>query len=85
MLVISARQPDRCSRCALPFNVLHHQFYHILLTSCEQLFTPARKVYDRGPVAEYTLISDNGTRLPLLHTKPIEHHPLLEQRVGPPS
>jgi len=69
MFVMSARQPDRCSRRTLPFNMLHHQFYHILLTSCEQLFTPARKVYDRDPVAEY-IHSDNGAHLSLLHTKP---------------
>ena len=56
MFLMSAPQPDRCSQCALPFNMLRHRFHHILLTSCEQLFTPARKVYNRDPVAEYTSI-----------------------------
>jgi len=84
MFVMSARQPDLCSKRALPFNMLHHQFYHILLTSCEQLFTPARKVYDRDPVTEYASIqtiahaSHYYTRNQIAERG--EHHPL-EQRV----
>jgi len=85
MFVTSTRQPDHCSRRALPFNMLHHQFYHILLTSCEQLFTPARKVYDRDPVAEYTSIQTTAHASHYYARNQIaergEHHPFLEQRV----
>jgi len=54
---------------ALPLNILHHRFYHTLLTSWKQLFTPARKVYDRSCRRIY-IHSDNSARLSLLHTKP---------------
>ena len=85
MFAMLARQPDRCSRCTLPFNMLRRRFYHILLTSCEQLFTPAWKVYDRDPVTEQTSIqtiayaSHFHTRNQIAERG--EHHPSLEQRV----
>ena len=85
MFVMSARQPDRCSRCALRFNMLRHRFYHILLTSCEQLFTPARKVYDRDPVVEYTSIQTTAHTSHYYTRNQIaergEHHLFLEQPV----
>ena len=85
MFVMSAPQPDRCSRCALPFNICVIGFHHILLTSCEQFFTPARKAYDRDPVADYTSIQITAhashcyTRNQIAGRR--EHHPSLKQRV----
>jgi len=65
--------------------MLRHRFYHILLTSCKQLFTPAWKVYDRDPVAEYTSIQTTAHASHYYTRNQIaergEHHPSLEQRV----
>ena len=68
-----------------PFNMLHHQFYYIFLTSYEQLLTPARKVYDRDPVVEYTSIQTTAHTSHYYTRNQIaergEHHLFLEQPV----